>query len=218
MRLRVAVADGATQSFRPASWAEGLVSGAMDGSLRPTRWSRSLSREVQLVAARWQAAGEPMHQLPWHQQARALRGGAAAFVELEIWRRARDWIWHALAVGDSNLFHFDHSGHLLRSFPLSPSSFTYRPVLLTTRGGTQDGEPRSWKRARGRFDGRDVFVLASDAVAWWLLRQSYDADCDLEELRQAIRSQTRFSSFVDDLRASESVPDDDMTIVLVERR
>ena len=89
---------------------------------------------------------------------------------------------------------------------------------MTTKVDPERTPTSTWSRARGDLSSRDVLVLASDEVAWWLLSEADDGNVSLETLRDSVADGNRFEQFVADLRASGSVRDDDMTMVMVERR
>lgn len=216
-RFRLAVADGATQTFRPELWAELLVGAFVSGDLRPGRRSATILEAVVGLADDWRAATMLPPDALWHQEARSLRGSAAALVGVEIARTRRSWSWRALAVGDANLLLVDRQGRLRRSFPLARVEYEPRPLLVTTRPILNEALRGRLRRARGTWRQGDTMLLASDAVAWWLLERALVGPIDVPLLRASIRTRARFDALVESLRAN-GVPDDDMTLVLVDRR
>src|SRR3989475_7546020 len=165
--LRVAVADGATESSFAKLWAvlvaESYVRSELAGAeffarLQPARrlWRRRL-------------AGRP---LPWFASAKAEQGAFAAFLGVEI--DAHTNRWTALAVGDCCLMHVDDVGKGMRAietFPLQRSSqFTMSPYLIGSRSDDESLNERI-QISKGSLRDGDMLLLATDSVAAWLLKQ-----------------------------------------------
>ena len=167
--IRVAVADGATESSFAKLWAvllaESYVRDEVTGGgaeflarLGPARrlWRRRL-------------AGR---RLPWFASEKAEQGAFAAFVGVQI--DAHNNRWTALAVGDCCLLQVDDVGkrmRVLKAFPLQQSSqFTMSPYLI---GSRSNGEPPNDRiqLSKGSLRDGDMLLLATDAVAAWLLRR-----------------------------------------------
>lgn len=163
----MAVTDGATESSFAKLWAvllaESYVRSALAGSeflagLQPARrlWRRRL-------------AGRP---LPWFASEKAEQGAFAAFLGVEI--DAYKNRWTALAVGDCCLMQIDNVGKEMRvveSFPLQQSSqFTMSPYLI---GSSADGESLKDRihTSQGSLRDGDMLLLATDAMAAWLLKR-----------------------------------------------
>jgi Protein phosphatase 2C len=165
--IRVAVADGATESSYAKLWAallaESYVRSETDGGeffarLKPARrlWRRRL-------------AGRP---LPWFATEKAEQGAFAAFLGVEI--DAQNNRWTALAVGDCCLMHIDDVGKGMRvveTFPLQKSSqFTMSPYLIGSRSDGESLKDRI-RTSQGSLRDGDMLLLATDAMAAWLLKR-----------------------------------------------
>ena len=177
---RCAVADGATQSAFSGDWARMLVGGFGRHQLRLEEQQRLLAQTV---------AQKP---LPWYLEAAAQRGAHATFVGLSI-RDASDadssssvGTFKVFAIGDSCVFHV-RGEQLLGAGPMSSSQdFDNTPHLLSSRGGIklQRGTPEL-SILSGDWQANDVFYLATDAMAQWLMaeheaRQSPSRGCPTE--------------------------------------
>ena len=166
----MAVADGATETSFAKLWAvllaESYARSALGGAeffagLEPARrlWRRRL-------------AGRP---LPWFASEKAEQGAFAAFLGVEI--DAHKSQWTALAVGDCCLMQIDNVGKEMRvieSFPLQQSSqFTMSPYLI---GSGSDGVTLKDRihTSQGSLRDGDMLLLATDAMAAWLLKR-YEA-------------------------------------------
>ena len=165
--IRVAVADGATESSFAKLWAvllaESYVRSTVIGAeffarLKPARqlWRRKL-------------AGRP---LPWFASEKAEQGAFAAFVGVQIDTQKN--CWTALAVGDCCLVHVDDVGKRMRvvgTFPLQKSSqFTMSPYLVGSRSNGESVDDQI-KISKGSLRDGDMLLLATDALAAWLLKQ-----------------------------------------------
>lgn len=215
--LRVAIADGATQSFRPGPWAAVLVEAFAGGVIRPGQRTDVILERLQSVTPAWKAQTVLGPDAPWHQEARSLRGAAAAFAGIEVRWRHRRWEWSSLALGDSVVIVLHADGTISRSVPLEGSGWEPKPLMFSTRPTNNEAVRGVRLRARGHLPGSFTIVLATDAIAYWLLAKAEQHDLAVSALRQAVTSRPAFGAFVEQLR-SEGVPDDDMTMVVVDRR
>lgn len=135
------------------------------------------------------------------------RGAAAALVGIQFDLADEGLPWSAVAVGDCCLFHFTPSGPSL-AFPLtSVDEFGSRPDLVTSAEvlGLDQIHVTTGTASPG-----DLLVLASDAMATWIVR-SLD-DPALPALLAGIRSDN-FGPLVERLRAGNHIPDDDVVLV-----
>ena len=163
--IRVAVADGATESSFAKLWAvllaESYVRSEVTGAeffaqLKPARrlWRRRL-------------VGRP---LPWFASEKAEQGAFAAFLGVQIDNNR----WTALAVGDCCLMQVDNVGEGMRvveTFPLQKSSqFTMSPYLIGSRSNGESLNERI-QISKGSLRDGDMLLLATDAMAAWLLKR-----------------------------------------------
>jgi hypothetical protein len=194
-----AVADGATESAFARTWARRLVRGVVDGGATTADALRDAIPEWQ---AEWQAAArEQAADRPWYVAAKAAEGAFAALLGLSLHADGR---WRAVAVGDCCLFHV-RDGKALRSWPLeAPAAFTNRPALVASTA--QEGP--SPDAATGTWREDDRFLLATDAVAAWLMAEGLGAVEGLgpEAFRERVAS----------ARADGALRNDDATLLVLE--
>ncbi|HVH68386.1 MAG TPA: protein phosphatase 2C domain-containing protein [Gemmatimonadales bacterium] len=165
--IRVAVADGATESSFAKLWAVLLAESYVRSELAGAEFFAQLQPARRL----WQRrlAGRP---LPWFASEKAEQGAFAAFLGVQI--DAHTNRWTALAVGDCCFMQVDDVGEGMRvvnTFPLQKSSeFTMSPYLI---GSRSDGESLNERIqiSTGSLRDGDMLLLATDAVAAWLLKQ-----------------------------------------------
>jgi hypothetical protein len=197
--FRCAVADGATESAFARLWARLLVR-----SFGRRRWSHERLRTIWRRAMRGKT-------LPWYLQAKAHEGAHAAFVGLSIRNGGGPHTWRALAVGDSCLFHV-RDGALLQTGPVaSAAAFDNSPFLLSSAASDlHDGA----RILGGQWEYGDTFYLATDALAAWILGE-HEADRPPWPALDALDAEG-FVAFVDALRGSGELHNDDTTLLRVE--
>ena len=214
---RLAIADGASDSYDSGRWARLLV-GAFAAAAPPTHVEGLRTWLVEPARA-W-LAGLAFDTLPWNQQAKARLGSHCTFlgVELEctppscVDHGAPCGAWRALAVGDCCLFQV-RGGSLVRAFPLaSAAEFGSSPALLTTNPAYRGASVERLALAGGELRLGDTLFLATDALAQWFL-QRYEAGehpwCDLPV-------DAAFAAVVDEQRARRRLRNDDVTLLVVQ--
>lgn len=167
-QVRVAVADGATETSFSALWA----------ILLAERWARGRESGPEFVARlgaarrlwRGRVGRRP---LPWYAAEKARQGAYAAFLGVSL--NARTGAWRAVAVGDCNLFHLRGLGpglRLVQAFPLERSDeFGSSPFLLGSLVRRGEDPVPLLRQAGGVLAGDGMLLLASDALSAWLLRR-----------------------------------------------
>lgn len=195
-----AVADGATESMYAGAWARALVNGvSADGPTTAEAFEATISD----LRARWQGTvGAQVREQPWYVSAKAAEGAFAATLTLSL---HADGQWRALSVGDCCLFHV-RDGGLVASWPFDTSdAFTHRPELVSSRADQSDLHLVS---TDGTWRAQDIFLLATDAVAAWLL----DGDAPaIERL-----DDESFQEAVGAARDAGDLRNDDATLLVVE--
>lgn len=160
--LHAAVADGATESAFARRWAQLLVRGWVeDAPGSPQAFVRALPGWQRT----WQhAVAASAQEKPWYAAAKAEEGAFAACLGLTLQPNEH---WQALSVGDCVMLQL-RGGQRQTAWPLSePAAFTHRPTLVSSRAPADAVVPAA---TQGTWRPGDVFLLASDALAAWLLK------------------------------------------------
>lgn len=133
------------------------------------------------------------------------------------YKNQKEVSWRALAIGDSCVLHF-REGKLLKSFPIDdPLCFTDRPNLLKTTNTQEEleSEVKGINEISGIAQKGDTFVLATDALAEWILKYVPNS----QELKQKILLSTSynldFEKFILEERKYNRLKDDDSTLIIV---
>ncbi|MEM8557315.1 MAG: protein phosphatase 2C domain-containing protein [Bacteroidota bacterium] len=197
-QLHVAVADGATESAYAQAWAQhltqALVSNAT-GERKAEGEASEFERRVRAARARFrQELDARASEAPWYVAQKTEQGAHAAMLVLQV---ARGGTYSADAVGDVVLFHL-RDDRLLASWPLTEAdAFTTRPDLVSSL----EGVPVPMRTHEGTWEPGDVFLIATDALAAWLLAHP-DAQA------RAAREHDAGAALIDEAHASGMTNDD----------
>ena len=221
-RLRLAVADGASESMLSGLWADLLV----------RTWCRARTRPVDEVVAAamsgWDTAlvdyldGRAAARRPieWFEQPGLDRGAHATLLGLELWREPPaegGGAWSAVSLGDSCLFQV-RGDTLVRSFPVeNAASFGNSPKLVPSRSGQLGRVMAAMERAEGTWEDGDVLFLTTDALAAWFLEAAAGGGSPWRDL-SAIEpdDQVRFAAWAEHERAGGQLRNDDLTLLRLE--
>jgi hypothetical protein len=220
-RFHCAVADGATESSFAGQWARQLVRAYGNSSMLGLEWLPPLAKEQ----ARWRRTVQ-RKPLPWYAEEKVRNGAFAAFLGLAVTpqvspvtdKSASGGAWTAVSVGDCCLFHL-RGAELLRSFPAQESTFfTQRPFLLSSNPLRNDALAERLLTTTGQWQAGDTFYLMTDALALWALQrwESGAAPWDEVAALEGDQRQRRFGRWVEGLRASAMLRNDDVTLLAVQ--
>lgn len=207
--VRFAVADGASESSFTAAWAKLLADGFIAAEGQPWRGLDWLAPARQ----QWAEEVDP-RPLPWYAEEKREQGAYATLLGIAFSHSS----WRALAIGDSCLLRL-RGGRLGKSFPLAFSSdFGNQPALLGSRGRLADTPP-GIRRARGKWQPGDRFLLMTDALAEWMLRRHEQKQRPAEDIARLLAEsapQDAFAAWVEERRTSHGLRNDDVTLVVID--
>lgn len=219
---RFAVADGATEGFGSARWAEQLVTGfvgsdqengaAEPPALRPD----ALRRWLELMVARWQQDPRAAGATDLERLKLARVGSFATLLGCELsgldGQQAR---WDAVALGDTVLFHV--RGQQVAQFPqIAAEEFGFNPDGVPTKPEALAGMvERLVISPGGTLAADDHLYLATDALAQWMV----DTDArDRRSLWTALAKldhPATFRRLVADRRRAGEMKNDDVTLMRI---
>ena len=218
---RYAIADGATRSFFPKEWATLLVKHfceSPDLSLAETDW-RSWIDPIQQkwyeqIAERLQIAERvEEHTGPLLRKLfNVKKSSLATFIGLEFNKENGEW--RAMIVGDSCLFQIRSTE--FKSYLIDQSSdFTSYTEAVASFPKDDHHKPTV---IDGDAKPGDIFILATDALAKWILKhkEAGELDAALYTLK-ALETDKQFHQFVDGERDNEDIRlvNDDVTLMLI---
>ncbi len=210
-RGRFAIADGAAESAYAALWARLLVDAFVAGGNEQPAWPAWIVplQHSWAESVRQPAGADP---LPWFLEERFNQGAFATFLGVTVGNGA----WDALAVGDSCLFQTSPESMRV-AFPLTHSDqFDNSPWLIGSRTSPDEVPLRRAARTSGIARPGDRLWLMTDALSRWFLSRVEDGQMPWRELDALLdKDDDRFTDWVEQLRASRKLRNDDTTLVAV---
>ena len=215
-RARIALSDGASESAFARSWAQTLTEAFVRSPI-------DLTSPTESALESWLAPGQqewdrkvPWDRIPWHGEAKARAGALATLLGLTIDSgRSGRLIWRAMAVGDSCLF-VVREDELLVSFPLEEAGqFNNTPELICSNPANNRGLWEQVRLGQGECAAGDLFILASDALACWILERAAAREKPWKTLQQ-LDSRESWEEWVQARRRERSLKNDDTTLIIVE--
>jgi hypothetical protein len=216
VRMVFAVADGATEAYDSKRWARLLVRAWIQ--IEPPAF------EIQDFDPLIRDLGVRLHRkwsrrkLPWYAEEKSQEGSFAAFVGLQFYVEGKDLRWRAIALGDCCLIH-RHGTLLCNTFPIARSDeFGTNPILLPSSASKQRHALELVRRAEGSTSSGHDFLLLSDAVGCWFLKQIEDGDARSIALFDKLTESDDIeglTNFFEDLRTTRRIRNDDMAVVRI---
>ena len=214
---KIALSDGASESAFARGWAQILTRAFIycPPDL-PGLDDTSLNLWLGQGAMEWHRM-VPWERIPWHGEAKTRYGSLATLLGMNISQTPEPtgaYKWRAVAVGDCCLF-VVRDNALMLSFPLQDSGqFNNAPPLICSNPAN-NGRLWSWVR---REDGEclpgDLIVLASDALACWILQQNESGGRPWQTLL-SLGSDVEWDDWVLARRNDLSMRNDDTTFIAI---
>ena len=213
-RARLAVSDGASESAFSKEWARILARQFVtiipllsdgDGMLS---WLQSCGEE-------W-SRGIPWDRLPWHGRNKTRAGAFATFLGVTVSLvvdPAGAYPWQAVAVGDSCLF-IVRDDAIALAFPLANSGdFNNTPGLVCSNLVGNARIETHIRRVSGECRAGDRMMLATDAVAAWMLRE-YEGGGKPWEQFIPLDSPAKWDAWVQARRDEKAMRNDDASLMI----
>jgi len=215
----IAIADGAGSSLYPRKWADILVKSFCQSSEDPIEtikesyqeWLKPLQEEWrQYYLAKIRAP----HRKWWEGGSQIKDRGSSTFIGLRFQglQDLEKREWQAVAVGDSCLFKLERKTDNLQVFPVKNSkSFKRIAKCFESLPEYQSSSPEF---EEGWYEDGDIFLLATDALAQWILR---DYENQSQEWRKVscINRHRDFVNFIAQLRQKDLIENDDTTVAMI---
>ncbi|WP_254568716.1 protein phosphatase 2C domain-containing protein [Oscillatoria sp. HE19RPO] len=211
-RLRVAVADGATESLFSDIWAELIVNSYIEKGAELF----NIGSLQSLTQAFLHTASKLILQMPetrhWFMYEKLERGSHATFVAAEFYNPET---MEVLAVGDSCIFWRNEENGNVEMLPeLSAEDFGVFPASICSLQKTwQNLESKIVKQEVNLQNGFQV-ILCTDALACWLVKE-LKKDLFIWEKLFKLSDSISFTNFIESLRSQKEIRNDDVTLVLI---
>jgi hypothetical protein len=221
-RLRLAVADGASESMLSGRWADVLTqSWCKAGANRvPTQdvLIHAMAQFDRVLHAYLDDRNAHDRPIQWFEEPGLARGSFATFLGMHFsTRRTTSGSWLATSLGDTCLFQM-RDDELITAFPVKSSAdFGSSPKLVPSKADDVDAVVAHFEEREGDWASGDLFVLATDALAAWFLAEVEQGKHPWEQLMGfAARGQAAFAEWAVGLRTQGKLRNDDVTMMRVE--
>jgi hypothetical protein len=234
--MRYAVADGVSRSFLPSYWARILSTHfvyhgqGIEDETRFAEWLQACNHEWEQQAQQWIARAEQRRQeqglinaTEWQQYTKM--GAQATLVGCTFSPSSKNGDIHiqVTAIGDANFFLVRHTRNgtwEYRAYPYTdPAAFGTTPDALATAAvASSKGVQRTWSWInRYPLEGQrgDYILLATDAIAKWLLQQLQSGQEDWLCLLDPNTTSSTLARLVFMERGTGRLEDDDVTVLVV---
>lgn len=208
--VRLALCDGASESFDSKLWAEILARRYVDDQKVRPEWLAEAQREY--------LASHDFESMSWSKQAAFERGSFSTLIGVEFDPVHR--VVDILAIGDSLAIICD-GDKLVRSWPFSdPEQFKQRPTLLSTLREHSGfvGESGFWTAHGTTFHlsglERPLLLCMTDALGEWVLKEALSGGRGLSRLA-AMTSEEELVALVVEERAAKRMRIDDSTLLVL---
>lgn len=212
--LRVAVADGATESLFSDVWADILVNSYVEKGTELLHTSGLESANHKFVQKTSQLILEMPETRQWFMYEKLERGTHATLAAVEF-SSSLETV-KILTVGDSCVFWCYGNADEVNMLPeLSAEDFGSFPASICHRSETWQSLEQKIVNKEIAFQNTLQMVLCTDALACWLVTELKSKPSSWERLFQ-ISDDGSFTSFLETLREQNNIRNDDVTLVLID--
>ncbi|WP_299412660.1 protein phosphatase 2C domain-containing protein [Acaryochloris sp. IP29b_bin.148] len=210
----LAIADGVSSSLFSKEWAQILT----------RKFCQNTYISLKALHKHWYYWLHPLQEdwrnfylskvasLPWYAKGSTHKDhGSATFLGLKIHKYASNkGYWEAISIGDSCLFQIHPKEKKISSYPqIKSHEFSSVSVCTSSLPEYNSRIPNLWT---GEYDKGDYFILATDAIAQWIVKSLEEQKFD--ENFTKINNSEQFSDYIDHLRVQKEIHNDDTSIVL----
>jgi hypothetical protein len=231
---RLALCDGASGSALPRPWSSLIAQHWVEDPFFPPVGATDLAKWLEAPRQEWNRwvleewiavlnernRNEGRAVVSQNPALHAAEKGASTTALGVTLKKNRIGIeWRAMAIGDTNLFHFTRSrqGWLRElAFPVQTlSTFDGIPGQIPTSTPISTRLPALFQSAVGTCRDGDVLLMATDKLAKWILSQPASSSTEWDRLFSALISQSEFVRFVKLERAIRHLENDDTTVIYI---
>ena len=221
--MRFAIADGASRSFFPFQWAQILVDYFCHDETPINKTILDSKNWIEWIGqpqALWKKKiGEKLKTTTkYYLKNRWVTRdpGVSTFVGIQFRTDQQDIIWNAMIIGDSCLFHYNQTS--FNSYLIKSSdAFDSHPDYFASYARHNEYTPEFIQE---KAENNDYFILASDALAKWMISFKEKRNKHFRELIHhilSIPSEEDFIKFINEIRKNEDLrlENDDVTLMII---
>ncbi len=207
---RIALCDGATESFDSKSWSQILSEKYVHDPEISLKWIQ------EAIAVYSGFYTEKKKLLTWSQQLSFDRGSFATLLGLEI--KESDSLVKLTAIGDS-LFVLMDGTHIITTFPYSVHlQYLEKPTLISTVPALNVsllGQPELWQKIFYIDQLKKPYILCmTDALGEWFLKNVSEKDLSYLDLL-SFREFSEYEQYIENLRENKKIRIDDSTLAVL---
>lgn len=214
-RTVFAIADGATEAYDSRSWARLFIRSWI--RIDPTAFEIEDFEPLSLDLGRRLHRKWSRRNLPWYAEEKSQFGSFLAFLGLQFHLVDNSLQWRAIALGDCCLIH--RNGTLVcDTFPLTRSEeFGSNPILLPSIHSKLRRALDHIRQMAGTASSGHDFLLLSDAVASWFLKQREEGSDELQVFDKLTDSDDTdgLTDFFEGLRNQDKIKNDDVAVIRI---
>jgi hypothetical protein len=215
------VADGATEAYDSVRWVDQLVTSftaRADPAAAPRLEPAAMRAWFARMQHRWELDSPGVFEDIIEERKYAEVGSFATLLGCEL--TGLDGMqprWHAVALGDTVMFHV-RQDRLIAAFPpLGPDDFGSRPDGVHTLRSELDRMSGRLLFSHGALAPDDLLFAATDAMAHWIIRAAARDEKKLWVVLTALAHPANFAHLVHDQRRAsnkaERMKNDDVTLL-----
>jgi len=214
-KMIFAISDGASLSPKSGLWSRVLTKFFTSNKYDfKTHTVESLSKWLEEPRKEWiDNAQIDKLPIPLKLKLKQLKGSVSTFVGCSIVNNSKKNEINILYIGDSTVFLIKNK-KIKKMFPIDHSSkFSSQTEFLGS--SKERGGEEKIKLETIRLDSKDSIIIATDELAKWIMIQFENKKQDWKKLFSM--TENEFPKFVEDLRNSKQVDEDDMTFVICQK-
>ena len=215
-----AMADGASEGFLSGQWADILVREYCNDphheSDLTSFFAQTEAKWKEFLEAYIKKRGEENRPIQWYEEPGLENGAFSTLIGLSIFDgpEGGDKTWSASAIGDTCLFQI-RQNELIRCFPMqNTEAFNTWPSLISSNPIHNANLIEKSKSIEGSWVDSDQFLLMSDAISAWFLREHEINRQPLLLLQQLLmKGEAEFVHWIGELREKNEIRNDDVTFM-----
>jgi len=213
-KLRIAVADGASESIYSGIWAETIVNKYLEYGASLLNQENLEDLQEQFLTHAYQCIEEAPDTRQWFLYEKLERGTGATLIALEF---SSSRTVDILSVGDSCLFWKEnYSSEQIEMFPeLSVQDFGNLPGSICHLSQSWNHLNQCIQQKRLTYTNQFQALICSDAFACWLVRELETNPSIWDDFFKFEQEQSNFQEFISDLRNKNKIRNDDVAVVTI---
>jgi hypothetical protein len=216
--LRFLVLDGAAEAFDTVRWVDEIA-----GSYAPaseTERAPRLNRDDMdgwfgHLQERWAQRRPQFRNLMEERKFHEVGSYATMLAGVVTGLDGTTARWQAMALGDTVLFHVRGRRLLAHFPPLTDDDFDLYPAGVSTKPAKRAEMVVGLRDADGWLEPGDSLLVATDALAQWILRRRSRDEASLFDQLGGLSHPDGFDALIANLRRTREIVDDDVTLLRI---